>query len=318
MSASEPVLVMPRCPFCGGEDHSILARYPELVWVRCACGGIYKRWQRPGQLAADFYESAYFGAGSGGRAYTRRGRRRVAKSRHQILDVLNHAPRGPLLDIGCSMGYTLRAARDLGLDATGTDISRHAVETCRRLGFRALPGRLDTLPFADAAFGIVTMKHVLEHTPDPRRALAEVRRVLRPGGGLFVAVPHAGYHRARRDPQRSKYFLPHAHGGEHHVYYTPATLARLLRDCGFTVARMHPALLHREAAWPLWIAQLVLAPVRALAQAVANTLDLRKEFWVVALHDRARHVVAERSAAQHADFTRSTVEIRWPSAPAQE
>lgn len=285
MSADEPVLAMPHCPVCGGDDHSILARYPELVWVRCACGGVYKRWQRAGQLPADFYEHAYFGEGSGGRAYTRRRSRRVAKSRHQILDVLNHAPRGPLLDIGCSMGYTLRAARDLGLDATGTDISRHAVETCRGLGFRALPGRLDTLPFADGAFGIVTMKHVLEHTPDPRRALAEVRRVLRPGGGLFVAVPHAGYHRARHDPQRSRHFLPDAHGGEHHVYYTPATLGRLLRDCGFTVARVHPALAHREAAWALRIAQLAFAPLRALAQGIADALDLRKEFWVVALRD---------------------------------
>lgn len=285
MSSTDPVLVLPQCPLCGSADHSILARYAELVWVRCPCGGIYKRWQRPAQISEDFYEHGYFGEDAGGRAYTRRTPRRVAKSRHQIRDVLNHAAPGPLLDIGCSMGYTLRAADQLGLEAAGTDISRHAIETCRALGFRTLPGRLDALPFADGAFGIVTMKHVLEHTPDPRRALAEVRRVLRPRGGLFIAVPHAEYHRARRDPQHSRYYLPQAHGSEHHVYYTPATLGRLLRECGFTVARVHPALLHHAAPIAVRIAQCVLAPLRALAQGFANRFDLRKEFWTVAVRD---------------------------------
>jgi ubiquinone/menaquinone biosynthesis C-methylase UbiE len=183
------------------------------------------------------------------------------------------------------MGYTLRAAQELGLEATGTDISRHAIEACRVLGFRALPGRLDALPFGDHEFGIVTMKHVLEHTPEPRRALAEVHRVLRPRGGLFIAVPHADYHRARRDPQRSRYFLPQAHGSEHHVYYTPETLSRLLCECGFTIARVHPALLHRAAPFGVRVAQCAFAPLRALAQGVANQLELRKEFWAVAIRD---------------------------------
>jgi SAM-dependent methyltransferase len=285
MSVAELALTVPQCPLCGAADHRIVARYPELVWVRCACGLIYKRWQRSGQLADDFYEGGYFGEGEQGRAYTRRAARRVAKSMHQIRDVLNHAPPGPLLDVGCSMGYTLRAAAHLGLPATGTDISEHAVATCRALGYRALPGRLDRLPFADGEFGIVTMKHVLEHTPDPRRALAEVRRVLRPGGGLFIAIPHGDYHKARRRPQSSRYFLPAVHGVEHFVYYTPRTLTRLLTDCGFTVARVHPALLHRVAPPPVRVMQALFAPWRGLAQFIANRFELRKEFWVVALRD---------------------------------
>jgi SAM-dependent methyltransferase len=276
-------LVLPRCPLCGGDAHGIVARYPELVWVRCACGLVYKRWQRAGQVPEDFYDSGYFGAGAHGRGYTRRTARRVTKSRHQILDLLNHAAPGPLLDVGCSLGYTLRAAAELGLAPTGTDISRHAVAACRAQGFRAEPGLLDALPFADGEFALVTLKHVLEHTPDPRRALAEVRRVLRPRGGLFIAVPHGDYHRARRRPQSSRYFLPAAHGSEHFVYYTPATLGRLLGDCGFEVVRTHPALLHGTAPLPVRAVQSAFAPLRAGAQYFANRLDLRKEFWTVAL-----------------------------------
>lgn len=54
-------------------------------------------------------------------------------------------------------------------------LRRHAVATA--------------LPFAEAAFGSVALLYVLYHLRDPGRALAEARRVLRPGGLLAVAVP---------------------------------------------------------------------------------------------------------------------------------
>jgi SAM-dependent methyltransferase len=74
---------------------------------------------------------------------------------------------------------------------SGTDVSDYAVAQCRKLGVRAERGTLDALPFDAAEFAIVTMKHVLEHMPDPRRTLAEVHRVLRLGGALFIAIPDA-------------------------------------------------------------------------------------------------------------------------------
>lgn len=279
------MVVLAACPLCGSEQASPLASYAELTWVRCDCGLIYKRAEQPDPDAAQFYESGYFGAGEHGRRYTSRTRRRVQKSRNQILDALNHARPGPLLDIGCSVGYTLTAARELGLTPTGTDLSSYAIETCRAQGFRAESGRIDALPFGDGEFAIVTMKHVLEHTPDPRAALREVRRVLRAGGAIFIAIPHAGYGKARRSPQTSRFFLPAAHGREHFVYYTPATLTRLLEEEGFGVRRINPALVHRAASLPRRTAELLLAPLRALGQALIDVAQARKEFWLVAVRE---------------------------------
>ncbi|MEO7774962.1 MAG: class I SAM-dependent methyltransferase [Steroidobacteraceae bacterium] len=273
------------CPLCGSQSAHCLASYPELTWVRCDCGLIYKRSEQPDPAAEQFYESGYFGAGEQGRRYTSRTRRRIQKSRSQILDALNHAKPGPLLDIGCSVGYTLTAARDLGLWPTGMDLSSYAVETCKAQGFRAATGRLDAMPFAEGEFGIVTMKHVLEHTPDPRAALREVRRVLRSGGALFIAIPHAGYGKSRRAPQTSRFYLPAAHGREHFVYYTPATLSRLLEEEGFKVARVHPALLHGSASLPRRAGEALLAPLRAVGQALLSAAQARKEFWLVAVRD---------------------------------
>jgi 2-polyprenyl-3-methyl-5-hydroxy-6-metoxy-1,4-benzoquinol methylase len=281
--ATSQIVVLAACPLCGSQQAQPLATYPELVWVRCDCGLIYKRSEAPDPTAAEFYEDGYFGAGEQGRRYTQRTRRRIQKSRNQILDALNHARPGPLLDIGCSVGYTLTAARQLGMLPTGADLSSYAVQTCRAQGFRAETGKLDALPFADGEFAVVTMKHVLEHTPDPRGALREVRRVLRTDGAVFIAIPHAGYGKSVRSPQTSRFYLPAAHGREHFVYYTPATLSRLLEQEGFRVVRVHPELVHRAASLPRRIGETLLAPWRAVGQALLSAAQARKEFWLIAV-----------------------------------
>jgi SAM-dependent methyltransferase len=285
VSAAPQLPVLSSCPLCGSgvEGARTVAEYPELTWVRCGCGLIYKRSEQPDPRATDFYEGGYFGTGDQGRRYTQRRARRVQKSRNQILDLLNHAAPGPLLDIGCSMGYTLQAARELGLTPTGSDISEFAIGQCRSLGFRAERGELGKLPFADGEFGLVTMKHVLEHTPDPRSALREVRRVLKAGGGLFIAIPHGGYGKSVRRPMRSQFYLPARHGREHFVYYTPSTLTRLLESEGFRVARVNPALVHRRAGLGRQVGEVLAAPFRALGQALVDAVQARKEFWLVAV-----------------------------------
>lgn len=284
MSEIQPP-VFSACPLCGADAATTrtVATYPELTWVRCGCGLIYKRSELLDTKTAGFYEGGYFGVGEQGRRYTQRRKRRVQKSRNQILDLLNHAPPAPLLDIGCSMGYTLEAARSLGLTPTGSDISEFAIGECRALGFRAERGELGRLPFADGEFGLVTMKHVLEHTPAPRAALREVRRILKPGGGLFIAIPHGGYGKSVRRPQESQFYRPERHGREHFVYYTPATLTKLLQSEGFRVERVNPALLHRRAGAARRLGEALAAPLRALGQALVDLIQARKEFWLVAV-----------------------------------
>jgi ubiquinone/menaquinone biosynthesis C-methylase UbiE len=272
------IVKVPACPVCGGGAFSTLADYPEFSWVTCTdCSLIYKRSES--EAVASDYEEAYFGEGAEN-TYDKRTARRVSKSKSQILDVLNHVPPGPLLDIGCSLGYTLKAGRELGLEASGTDISEFAIKACREQGFAAELGLLDKLPFADDAFGVVTMKHVLEHTRDPRAALAEVHRVLKPGAGLFIAVPDGRYHKAVKNPKGSKFYRPDTMGGvDHFIYYTPQTLTRLVNDSGFKVVRVHPHLLHRKGS----AGELLTAPFRALWGAIAEALHLRKEFWLTAV-----------------------------------
>ncbi len=289
MNAPAPLqhTVIAQCPVCARSDATLYASFPVMNWVKCQCGLIYMR------SAAD-YGQPVTAAGAPNLHYSRRLRRRISKSRHQIMDALNHTEPGALLDVGCALGYTLQAARELGLRACGVEIDEPAVRFCREQGFDVQVGTLTQMPFKDGEFQILTMKHVLEHTPDPRQALAEVQRVLRRGGALFIAVPHAGYRKAVRDPQHAKFYQPTPTGAEggHYIYYTPETLSQLLQSCGFEVVRVHPHLLHRTASIPRRFAELLLLPFRWVAQQLLTALGARKEFWLVAVNRSASNEAA--------------------------
>ena len=86
----------------------------------------------------------------------------------------------------------------------------------------------------------MTVNHALEHIPLVRPVLGEVRRVLRPGGLVFISVPNlaAWPHRLRVD----RFGL--AFNEDHYLFFTPATLGRLLTDAGFTIV---------ELTTPRWI-----------------------------------------------------------------
>ena len=71
--------------------------------------------------------------------------------------------------------------------------------------------------------------------------------------------------------------------GGHFIYYTPATLTRLLQEEGFTVASVHPQLVHRGAPLPLRLWQIMIAPLRWSLQRLVYGLGLKKEFWLVAV-----------------------------------
>jgi ubiquinone/menaquinone biosynthesis C-methylase UbiE len=93
-------------------------------------------------------------------------------------------------------GFAARVAAALpGVRLTAIDQSAHFVELTRARGIDAREGDVQDLPFGDEAFDVVAALWMLYHVPDVDRAIAEVRRVLRPGG-LFVAVTNGDNHLA--------------------------------------------------------------------------------------------------------------------------
>jgi SAM-dependent methyltransferase len=118
-----------------------------------------------------------------------------------------------VLDVGCNVGGLLGLVRSrnsrvraagVELNATAAEMARRQLPECEIHNCSA-----DKLPFADASFDCVTCIEVLEHVPADRRSavVAEIRRVLKPGGAFILQVPHAGAF-DWMDPSNFRFRLP--------------------------------------------------------------------------------------------------------------
>jgi ubiquinone/menaquinone biosynthesis C-methylase UbiE len=122
----------------------------------------------------------------------------LADARAGLLAMAASAPGERVLDVACGTGLvSFEAARAVGRQGRvfGTDLSGQMVDAARlRASSEALPNvdfaRMDaeSLALPDASFDLALCALGLMYVPDPERALGEMRRVLRPGGRMVVAV----------------------------------------------------------------------------------------------------------------------------------
>ncbi|HEX2294113.1 MAG TPA: class I SAM-dependent methyltransferase [Actinomycetota bacterium] len=174
-----------------------------------------------------------------------------------------------VLDVGCGMGrHTFEALRR-GADVVAADLDGDALDAVREMaGAMAVEGqappearlvavRADAraLPFAAGSFDRVVASETLEHIADDSVAMAEIARVLRPGGRAVVTVP-------RWWPEAVCWALSREYhsneGGHVRIYRTPE-LKRRLRDTGLRVDGVHHAhALHS----PYWWIKCAVGPTR--------------------------------------------------------
>ncbi|MEM7200318.1 MAG: methyltransferase domain-containing protein [Planctomycetota bacterium] len=94
-----------------------------------------------------------------------------------------------ILEIGCGAGGMLEPLSRYG-EVTALDFSHDAMAYCKKRGFsRVVAGSGTHVPFADQTFDLVALFDVIEHIEDHQGVLEEARRVLRPGGKVFLSVP---------------------------------------------------------------------------------------------------------------------------------
>lgn len=118
------------------------------------------------------------------------------------------APGQPVLDVGCGVGHDLRRLSAAGLAPVGLDLSFRALArtrtASRRLrgdvpGLPVVQGDGAGLPFATGTFAAARIERVLQHVVEPDAVLAQVVRVVRPGGLLAVLEPDYSTFRVTRD-----------------------------------------------------------------------------------------------------------------------
>lgn len=152
------------------------------------------------------------------------------RTRHKI--VLNFVEKKErVLDIGCG---TSRIILDLP-NAVGLDILQNKLRWLKPQHDKLVRGSCERLPFDDASFDCVINSEVIEHVPDVPEIMAEMWRVLRPGGTLVLGTPDY----SRRLWLMLEWIygkvLPGAYAHEHITHYTAAGLAQRLKEMGYEV-----------------------------------------------------------------------------------
>jgi SAM-dependent methyltransferase len=153
-----------------------------------------------------------------------------------VMSALDAQPGDEVLEVGCGSGYYTRALLGLGARVTATDLSPAYVEQARVLApdaeFRVEDAQ--KLSFEDERFDRVLLTEVVEHVPEPARAISEAARVLRPGGVLALSTP------SRRSPMNLAYGLKRRVRGydvNEHLHELSSGELRLLLATSFEIER---------------------------------------------------------------------------------
>lgn len=114
-----------------------------------------------------------------------------SESRTKLPWVLSRIEQTPskILDVGCGGGFLSNALSKAGHDVTGIDISAESLRIAHKYDstskVKYLQADAYSLPFPDHAFDVVTAMDFLEHVENPAQVVAEVSRILKPGGRFF-------------------------------------------------------------------------------------------------------------------------------------
>lgn len=150
------------------------------------------------------------------------------------LEALELTPADRLLDVGCGTGWASRTAADSGTSVIGMDLSHEMIREAARLStgidhVRFALADAENLPFADGAFTALLCTNAFHHYPQPRRAVAEMTRVLAPGGRLVIGDASADLMTARI----ADVFLRHFEPG-HVRLYRLAEIGELMHGAGLS------------------------------------------------------------------------------------
>jgi SAM-dependent methyltransferase len=220
------------CNLCGGTDHRRVLETREYTFVRCRNCGL--TFQNPQPLFEDLKERY-------GQQYFEYELRNEENFFHLmklgLRDIRFFERTGSLetekrfLDIGCATGMLLGYIRDRGWNVRGVELCRESAEHgMRTRKLDIFVGTLEQAGFPDSTFPAVHFSHLIEHVPDPKAFLLEVRRIVAPAGYVVVVTPNIDGLQARlfRENWRSAI-------ADHLTLFSTRTLKTILSAAGFKV-----------------------------------------------------------------------------------
>ena len=177
---------------------------------------------------------------------------------------------GRLLDIGCNEGRGLKIYARNGFQVEGLELNETAAAVARETGFTV--HACDLRHFKSSAlYDVVVLSNVLEHLPDPRQMLLDVRRNLRPGGQVWISCPNSqSWLRRVFGSSWINWHVPF-----HISQFSIQTLRSLLSEAGFRIIET------RQVTPALWVSASLIA--KLFAKRGRTTKELRNSVLMLGL-----------------------------------
>jgi len=239
------------CSVCGFVSERSIARFCERTYCRCSrCGIIYmdRTCSPPIEYEKEYFFESY--KKQYGKTYLEdfdniknASHRRLEKirvlaetQRRRVLKKREKFENSSLLDIGCAYGPFLAAAKEAGFSPYGLDPAEDAVKYVNDiLGIPAIhsffPATHYPLP---APFDVITLWFVIEHFNDCTSVLAEVKKILKPGGILAFSTPSFSGISGRK----SLFNFLKASPADHFTVWSPKSAKKALSLAGFKVKKI--------------------------------------------------------------------------------
>lgn len=227
-------MAAPVCPVCDSERSEPFAVHDGISLFACgACGTVYM-FPLPDPAAARALSTGAF------TDYFRKADKKMRRARGRMRGLARCVSEGRFLDVGCSGGFMVEAARARGFDAWGLDVDPVAIDYARSHypENTYVLGPVEGLEAPAGGFDLIYSSEVIEHVPDVNGFVAALARLLRPGGILFVTTPDISHWRRPRKLEAWDGFRPPGHC----IYFRPSSLRYLLERHGLEVLR-------KRAAW---------------------------------------------------------------------
>ena len=129
------------------------------------------------------------------------------------------------LDIGCSTGFVVEAAKNKGWDAVGIDLNPSAINYGISRGLNLKNNSLDEVSFKKNTFDAISLFDVIEHLPNPQNIISKALNYLKTGGILFIYVPNWDSASRFLLGKKAHFIWP-----THHLnYYNPKTITDLIQ-----------------------------------------------------------------------------------------
>jgi SAM-dependent methyltransferase len=223
---TDPIFIDTNCDVCGSWDSKELLKAKGSAYHECiSCGMIFAK-----PMPENFFEINEKQFLKRLDLYAKKIESKRERNRKKLAKFESFRQTGNFLEIGCNAGAVLVAARDIGWQVKGVDISTAATAFAReKMNLDVFTGNVEEAGYPNDFFDVVFTNATLEHLRHPLSTMKECLRILRPGGIFYADTVNGDSYTRHLLGADWKLINPYSHL---HLY-TPANILSLCRFAGF-------------------------------------------------------------------------------------